>query len=63
MFVDCNIDSIIDFLCKKRDEGYKTVELIDDARTYGWYCWDPKISFITNSLEPTVLGIDVRSKQ
>lgn len=61
--VNCEIDSVIDFLQKKKEEGYKTVELIDDARAYGWQNIDgtpDDLIFISNKKEPTVLGIDAR---
>lgn len=61
MDISCNIDDIISFLIDQRDEGYKTVELIDDIRSHGWKAMNPKISFIFNDHEPTVLGIDARS--
>lgn len=32
MTISCNINKLIKFLQEKKEEGYKTVELIDDAR-------------------------------
>lgn len=59
----CDINKIIEFLQKKKEDGYKTVELIDDARAAGWYSDSPTINFITNKHEPTVLGIDGRTNK
>lgn len=59
MGVSCNIDTIINYLIKRRDEGYKTVELIDVARRNGWKKENPTIDFIVCEKEPTVLGIDL----
>ena len=56
--VDTNIDSVISFLQQKREEGYKTVEVINKARSDGWFLLDPKIEFIFNSSEHTVIGIN-----
>ena len=41
MLVNCNINDVIDFLQKKREEGYKTVELVDVARANGWINLNP----------------------
>lgn len=62
--ISSNIDDIIKFLQTKKEEGFKTVEVIDDARAYGWININTgkSITFITNKLEPTVLGIDARIK-
>lgn len=60
MKVGCNIDEVIDFLWKKKEEGYERVELIDDARALGWFSLNPKLEFIFNKDEPKVLGIDAR---
>lgn len=60
MEISSNIDDIISFLKSKKVEGYKTVELIDDARACGWVTINPTIPFIFCKQEPTVLGIDVR---
>ena len=62
MKVSCNIDDVIAFLINKRDAGYKTVELIDDARTGGWTSLCPELEFIFSRNEPSVVGIDARSK-
>lgn len=62
MKVSCNIDEVIDFLQKKKEEGYQKVELIDDARANGWFSLDPKLEFIFSEYEPKVLGIDARKK-
>lgn len=63
MGISSNIDEVISFLqCKKR-EGYKTVELIDDARAIGWLTSNPTIPFISCKREPTVLGIDIRKNK
>lgn len=63
MMISCNINKLIKFLQEQKEEGYKTVELIDDARAAGWYSKDPTIEFIVNKHEPTVLGIDIRTKK
>ena len=65
MLVDCNIDSVINFLQKKKEEGYETVELIDDVRASGWFDLDQnkKLDFIFSKQEPKVLGIDARTKK
>lgn len=65
MQVDCNIDSVINFLQKRKEEGYETVELIDDVRASGWFDLDQnkKLNFIFSKQEPKVLGIDARTKK
>lgn len=63
MAISCNINKLIKFLQEQKEEGYKTVELIDDARAVGWHSKDPTIEFIVNKHEPTVLGIDIRTKK
>ena len=65
MQVDCNIDSVINFLQKKKEDGYETVELIDDVRASGWFDLDQnkKLDFIFSKQEPKVLGIDARTKK
>ena len=35
MVISSNINDVIAFLQQKKEEGYKTVELIDDGRAYG----------------------------
>ena len=60
--ISCNIDVVIEYLQKQKTKGYKTVEVIDDARAYGWISSNPTIKFICNKSEPTVLGIDARTK-
>lgn len=62
MKVDCNIDSIIEYLQEKKKAGYETVELIDDARAKGWFPLEPKIEFIFSDSNPKTVGIDVRTK-
>ena len=65
MQVSCNIDSVINFLQKKKEEGYETVELIDDVRASGWFDLNQnkKLDFIFSKQEPKVLGIDARTKK
>ena len=63
MKVSCNINDVISFLESKRDVGYTSVEIIDDARAAGWLDLEPTLEFIFNRNEPNVLGIDVRSKK
>ena len=65
MEVCCNIDSVIAFLQKKKEEGYETVELIDDVRASGWFelDQDKKLNFIFCKQEPKVLRIDTRTKK
>lgn len=46
MGISSNIDEVISFLKCKQKEGYKTVELIDDARVSGWFQLNPTIPFI-----------------
>ena len=62
MKVSCDIQEIISFLIDKMNEGYKTVELIDDARAIGWFVRDPKIEFIFSKNNPTVVGINATEK-
>lgn len=59
MAVSCNIDDIISFLVEKKKEGYKTVEVLTEARKYGWKKPNPTITFLYNKKEPTVLGISI----
>ena len=61
--INCNIETVIEYLQSKKKEGFKTVEVIDDARAYGWVNIDGEetITFITSKSEPTVLGIDART--
>lgn len=65
MQIDCNIDSVINFLQKRKEEGYETVEVIDDVRASGWFelDQDKKLNFIYCKQEPKVLGIDARTKK
>lgn len=64
MKVSCDIQEVIAFLIDKMNEGYKTVEVIDDARAHGWFSSDPpSIEFIFSKKEPTVLGIKAFEKQ
>ena len=62
MKISCNIQEVISFLIDKMNEGYKTVEAIDDARANGWLELNPTIEFIFNKDEHHVVGIDVRTK-
>lgn len=64
MVVSSHIDDVIAYLQQKKEEGYKTVELIDDGRAAGWFNLDgPTLEFIFNKKEPHVLGIDARTKK
>ena len=63
MKVRCNINDVIEFLISKREDGYKSVEIIDDARASGWISLEPTLEFIFNENEPSVVGIDVRSNK
>lgn len=63
MTVNCNIDEVIKFLQKKKEEGYQRVEVIDDARASGWFSLNPQIEFIFCKSEPKVVGIDARTKK
>lgn len=63
MRISSNIDEVISFLKCKQKEGYKTVELIDDARISGWFEINPTIPFIYCKQNPTVLGIDIRKNR
>ena len=62
MVVNSNIDEVINFLQKKKEEGYERVEIIDDARASGWSSFNPKLEFIFSPQEPKVLGIDARNR-
>lgn len=61
--VSCDIQEVIAFLIDKMNEGYKKVELIDDARANGWFYLNPTIEFLSNKKEPTVLGINAMTKK
>lgn len=63
MEISSDIDNVIDYLKKKKEEGYKSVELIDDSRASGWITINPTLKFIRCEREPGVLEIDVRSKR
>lgn len=63
MKVSCDIQEVIAFLIDKMNEGYKSVEIIDDARAAGWFSLNPTIEFVFNKSEPTVLGINVMKKK
>lgn len=60
MKIKCNIDDVINYLTKMKQDGYRKVEIIDKAREFGWIESDPCIEFITCDKEPSVLGIDCR---
>lgn len=62
--ISSEIDIVIDFLIKMRSEGYRSVELIDKARSCGWVDLNGEtLTFVTNKDEPTVLGIEARNKK
>lgn len=61
--ISSNIDEVIKFLQSKKRDGYKSVEIIDDARERGWHYINPTIEFIFCEQEPSVLGIDVRKNK
>ena len=61
--VSCDINEIIDFLQKKKEEGYQKVEIIDESRANGWILPNPTINFIFNDAEPNVVGIDIRNRR
>lgn len=63
MEISSDIDNVINFLKKKKEEGYKSVELIDDSRASGWVPINPTLEFIYCKQEPGVLGIDIRLKR
>ena len=63
MGISSNIDEVISYLKCKQKEGYKTVELIDDARVSGWFQRNPTIPFISCKQEPTVLRIEIRKNK
>ena len=56
-----NIDEVIAFLVDRMNEGYTTVELIDDGRSHGWFRLDEGIDFTFSKNYPHVVGIDARS--
>ena len=60
--ISCDIDVVIEYLQKQKTKGYKTVEVIDDDRANGWFSSNQTIHFIYNESEPTVVGIDARTK-
>lgn len=56
-----NIDDLISYLQRMKENGYKTVEIIDYWRAKGWEpMYTPSIDFIVSKDYPTVLGIDMR---
>ena len=55
--VSCDISEIIEYLIKKREEGYERVEVIDIHRASGWCSVNPTIEFVFNKEEPKVVGI------
>ena len=63
MSVDCNIDSVINYLQQMKEKGFKTVEVIDDVRAAGWMSENPSITFIRSDRYPTLLGIDARTRK
>lgn len=63
MTINSDINEIIDYLIKKRDQGYTSVEIIDDHRAAGWIPLEPTINFVFNDKEPKVVGIDVRKEK
>ena len=62
MTVSCKISDVIEFLTKCQNEGYQTVELIDDSRAVGWKKENPTLEFIFSNQEPKVIGIDARKQ-
>ena len=57
------IDEVISFLIDKMNEGYTTVELIDDSRAKGWFNADQKLEFTFDSRphNSKIVGIEARS--
>lgn len=56
------IDEVISFLIDKMNEGYTTVELIDNARANGWFNIDQKLEFTFDSRphNSKIVGIEAR---
>lgn len=63
MKVSCNIDEVIDFLQKKKEEGYESVELLDDSKAAGWFFVHPTLEFVFNKNYPKTLCIDARTSK
>lgn len=63
MMVSSNIDDVIKFLRKMKNEGYTSVELINDARVSGWIPINRGLNFVFCKNEPGVLGIDARNSK
>ena len=59
-----NISDVIAFLIDKMNEGYTTVELIDDARAAGWFDLSGEIEFTFDSRphNSKIVGIEARKK-
>ena len=60
MKISSDIKEVIDFLQTMETKGYKTVEVINKSRSFGWRNINPTIEFIFNEQEPTVLGINAK---
>jgi hypothetical protein len=54
---------LFNYLTKKRDQGYTSVEIIDNKRAAGWIPLEPTIDFVLNDMEPKIVGIDVRKER
>ena len=60
--ISCDIQEVINFLTKRMNEGYKTVELIDKHQANGWVYANPKLEFIFSERHPTTVGINIMDK-
>lgn len=60
MKISSDIKEVINFLQTMEAKGYKTVEVINKSRTFGWRSINPTIEFVFNEQEPTVLGINAK---
>lgn len=62
MKISSNIDNVINYLIQKKNEGYTSVELIDNARAAGWDSLTPTLNFVVCKNHPNILGIDAREQ-
>lgn len=62
--INNDISDVISFLIDKMNEGYTTVELIDDARAAGWFDLSGQIEFTFDHRphNSKIVGIEARKK-